>query len=163
MKKGFTLIEILVVILLVGVIALIATPIILNTVEEAKKNSVKQSAIIYIRGLNSTILTKRQNSDFTSTSCVIRNSVLTCSNDALEYETSGSIPKLGYINIVNGDVGNYSLCIDNYKVVTTGETTVVTKESDCTIDELDEISSSLTGSFNLLLNHNSYLPKSEYN
>jgi prepilin-type N-terminal cleavage/methylation domain-containing protein len=42
-KKGFTLVELLAVIVVLSVIALIAVPITLNLIEESKKNSFKSS------------------------------------------------------------------------------------------------------------------------
>ena len=44
MKKGFTLLELLAVIIILAVIALIATPVILNVVEKSKKEALKDSA-----------------------------------------------------------------------------------------------------------------------
>ena len=43
-KKGFTLIELLAVIIILAVIALISTPIVLNVVDNAKKQANKNSA-----------------------------------------------------------------------------------------------------------------------
>ena len=42
-KKGFTLIELLAVILILAIIALITTPIVLNILEDAKRDTFKSS------------------------------------------------------------------------------------------------------------------------
>lgn len=47
-KKGFTLVELLAVIVILAIIALIATPIILNVIDNAKEGSAKNSAYGYI-------------------------------------------------------------------------------------------------------------------
>ena len=47
-KKGFTLVELLAVIVILAIIALIATPIILNVIDDAKTNAAKNSAYGYI-------------------------------------------------------------------------------------------------------------------
>ena len=47
-KDGFTLVELLAVVVILAVVALIATPIILNVINDAKKSSIKQSAIGYV-------------------------------------------------------------------------------------------------------------------
>lgn len=47
-KKGFTLVELLAVIVILAIIALIATPIILNVIDNAKEESAKNSAYGYI-------------------------------------------------------------------------------------------------------------------
>ena len=52
MKKGFTLIELLAVIVILAVIALIAIPIVMNIIEDAKKNSAINSAKLYVDGLS---------------------------------------------------------------------------------------------------------------
>ena len=43
-KKGFTLVELLAVIVILAIIALIATPIILGVIDNARKNSAKDAA-----------------------------------------------------------------------------------------------------------------------
>ncbi len=47
MKKGFTLIELLAVIVILAIIALIAVPIILNIIDDARKQSDKRSIEMY--------------------------------------------------------------------------------------------------------------------
>ncbi len=51
-KKGFTLIELLAVIIILGVIALITTPIVMSSINDAKKNSFKNSAYGVIKSIN---------------------------------------------------------------------------------------------------------------
>ena len=55
MKKGFTLIELLAVIVILAIISLIATPLILNVVEESKKKSAELGAYGYIEAVEKTI------------------------------------------------------------------------------------------------------------
>ena len=43
-EKGFTLVELLAIIVILAIIALIATPIILNTIENSRKGSAQDSA-----------------------------------------------------------------------------------------------------------------------
>ena len=50
-KNGFTLIELLVVIVILAIIALVAVPIVLNMIENAKKNAAKSSALGYIEAI----------------------------------------------------------------------------------------------------------------
>lgn len=54
-KKGFTLIELLAVIVILAVISLIATPMILNVIENAKKGSAEASANAYKEALTQLI------------------------------------------------------------------------------------------------------------
>ena len=50
-KKGFTLIELLAIIVILAVIALITTPVITDTIANVRKNGDKQSAIEYIKAI----------------------------------------------------------------------------------------------------------------
>ena len=49
--QSFTLIELLAVIVILAIIALIAVPIIMNLIDNARKNSAKDSAYGYIEGI----------------------------------------------------------------------------------------------------------------
>ena len=55
-KKGFTLVELLAVIVILAIIALIATPIILNVISDAKKEAAKDSAYGYIEAIENAII-----------------------------------------------------------------------------------------------------------
>ena len=55
-KKGFTLVELLAVIVILAIIALIATPIILNVINDAKKQAALESFKGYIDGAEKTIV-----------------------------------------------------------------------------------------------------------
>ena len=52
MKKGFTLIELLAVIVILAVIAVIAVPIIMNIIEDSKREAAIASANGYVRAVN---------------------------------------------------------------------------------------------------------------
>ena len=55
-NKGFTLVELLAVIVILALIALIATPIILNVISDAKKEAAKDSAYGYIEAIENAII-----------------------------------------------------------------------------------------------------------
>ena len=55
-KKGFTLVELLAVIVILAIIAIIATPIILGVIETAKKGAAEQSALGYIDAVEKQIV-----------------------------------------------------------------------------------------------------------
>ena len=135
MKKGFTLIELLAVVTILGILALIATPMILNVIEDTKKSAAQASANEYINGLNIAISTKELSSAFTSNYCTINSSGLTCSNDELEYNPKGTKPTLGYMAIENGEVRDYTLCIGNYKITQQGDSITTEKDSSCYIEK----------------------------
>lgn len=64
MKKnnGFTLVELLAVIVILAVIALIATPIVLNMIESSRKGAAESSALSYIDATEKSIMTGLMNS-----------------------------------------------------------------------------------------------------
>ena len=55
-KKRFTLIELLAVIVILAIIALIATPIILNIIEDSRREAAKDSAYGYIKSIENYIM-----------------------------------------------------------------------------------------------------------
>lgn len=62
-KRGFTLVELLAVIVILAVIVLIATPIILNVIKNTKDKSLKLSVVNYIDAVEKTIVTQKSNAD----------------------------------------------------------------------------------------------------
>ncbi len=66
-KKGFTLIELLAVIIILAVIALIAVPLVMSTINDAKKGAAINSGYGYINALENSLAAKMiedTNSDF---------------------------------------------------------------------------------------------------
>ena len=61
MKKGFTLVELLAVIVILGVISLITTPIVSNLVQESKGNSKLIGAEIYVDAVRAALLNSELN------------------------------------------------------------------------------------------------------
>ena len=94
-KDGFTLVELLAVVVILAVVALIATPIILNVINDAKKSSIKQSAIGYVDAVEKTILEKKTNTD------VDYDGKYTIKKDQItkESETASLLPILDLIQL----------------------------------------------------------------
>ena len=67
-KKGFTLVELLAVIVILAVIALIATPTILGVIEKSRKGAANSSALGYIDALEKQIAINEMDTDKTSIS-----------------------------------------------------------------------------------------------
>lgn len=59
--KGFTLVELLAVIVILAVIALIATPVVLSMIEASRKGAAESSMLSYVSATENTILTKLMN------------------------------------------------------------------------------------------------------
>lgn len=53
MKKGFTLVELLAVIVILSIISLIAIPIVGNVIEESRRSALENSVIFYVKEIES--------------------------------------------------------------------------------------------------------------
>ena len=102
MKKGFTLMELLAVIVILAIISLIAVPIVVNIINDAKKESLQRSIDLYIDHVQKAI-TKYQmtHPDFNPKECTIEDKKLTCDGTEIEVEMKGQTPESGTITIVD--------------------------------------------------------------
>ena len=114
-NKGFTLVELLAVIVILALIALIATPIILNVINDAKKQAAKDSAYGYMDAVEKYIVSSE-----------LEDKSIKDGTYSVEYLNSmgvsvkGSTPDNGNIEIKNSSVKSYDIGIDGY-VVSNGE------------------------------------------
>lgn len=124
-KKGFTLIELIAIILVLGIIFLISTPIISKLVAQAKEESIKISVLEYIDAVEKMISTKLLNGE-NIPSCY------TVSNLESLISIKGTKPSKGIVIInSNGEVESASLCIRNYKVDYKDEKVTIDKGVSC--------------------------------
>ena len=113
-NKGFTLVELLAVIVILALIALIATPIILNVINDAKKQAAKDSAYGYMDAVEKYIVS----SELEDKS--IKDGTYTVEELNKKISVKGSTPDNGNIEIKNSSVKSYDIGIDGY-VVSNGE------------------------------------------
>lgn len=103
MKKGFTLIELIAVILILGIIALIAIPMTSNIIQDAKEGSAKVSTTNYVKEVENQI----------ALSSMLDGGIQDGIYSVLELEELGvkvkNSPTNGYVTITNGEVTNSSL------------------------------------------------------
>ena len=110
-NKGFTLVELLAVIVILALIALIATPIILNVINDAKKQAAKDSAYGYMDAVEKYIVS----SELEDKSIKDRTYSVEELN-SMGVSVKGSIPDNGTIKIESGSVKRYDIGIDGYVV-----------------------------------------------
>lgn len=108
MKKGFTLVELLAVIVILAIIALIATPIVLKVIDNSRVGAAEQSSTGYVKAIENKILKGMVDKD------EISNGVY--SYDYLNPEVSGTKPTNGIYNVNNGYVKSAIFCIDGKKI-----------------------------------------------
>ena len=110
-NKGFTLVELLAVIVILALIALIATPIILNVINDAKKQAAKDSAYGYMDAVEKYIVS----SELEGKS--IKDGTYRVEDlNNMGVSVKGSIPDNGNIEIKNKEVKRYDIGIDGYEV-----------------------------------------------
>ena len=123
-KNAFTLIELLAVIVILAIIALIATPIILGIINDSKEQSTKRSAENYLKAVEQAIVRKNLEGEynpeeckiesgevtckgkFSPKYCKIENGQLNCDGVPLEVEIDGEMPEDGTIVLSNGKAIN---------------------------------------------------------
>ena len=110
-NKGFTLVELLAVIVILALIALIATPIILNVINDAKKQAAKDSAYGYMDAVEKYIVSSELE-DKSIQDGTYRVEDL----NSMGVSVKGSIPDNGTIKIESGSVKRYDIGIDGYEV-----------------------------------------------
>ena len=126
-KNAFTLIELLAVIVVLAIIALIATPIVMNTIKNAKKGAAERSADSYIKQVETAVAEERLNKNevlegeyqITSDGNLCRDKSASCSDDnKIKIEMSGTKPTSGKIKITNGgvDQSSSSMTVGDYTV-----------------------------------------------
>ena len=111
-NKGFTLVELLAVIVILALIALIATPIILNVINDAKKQAAKDSAYGYMDAVEKYIVS----SELEDKSIQDRTYSVEELN-SMGVSVKGSTPDNGNIEIKNSSVKSYDIGIDGYVVI----------------------------------------------
>ncbi len=125
-KNAFTLIELLAVIVVLAIIALIATPIVMNTIKNAKKGAAERSADSYIKQVEITVATKRLEGNILEGEYIVQSDGNLCpvsgcgedDKDKIIVEMEGNKPTSGTIKISNGEVENSStMTIGDYSLV----------------------------------------------
>lgn len=119
-KKGFTLIELLAVIVILAVIALITTPIILNVVEESRKNAAKDKTYGVIDAVKLAYAQEQMNEGAsdnpTYTLDFSKADGKKVGNTSVKI--SGDIPTEGKVFIDNGNItvkSDFKLKFGNYR------------------------------------------------
>lgn len=127
-RSGFTLVELLAVIVILAIIALIATPIILNIINDTKKSSIKQSAIGYVDAVEKTILEKKtkSNVDYDGKYVIKKDQITKETETAsllpildliqLNINVKGQLPNNGNLEIEKSNVISGKFYYDNYLV-----------------------------------------------
>ncbi len=124
-RNAFTLIELLAVIVVLAIIALIATPIVMNTIKKSQKGAAERSADNYIDAVETAVATKRLDEIILEGEYVIQPDGNLCplsgcgenDKDKVIIEMEGNKPTGGTIIIKDGQVTTDStMTIGEYDV-----------------------------------------------
>lgn len=141
-NKGFTLIELLAVIVILAVIALIATPLVMSTINDAKKGAAISSGYGYIEALeNSMGAAMIQNStlnlavghydgtNFSYSYSYNNGTTLTqsVSTHPLTVSYKGTNPTKVDLTITDGVVKSGTLVVNGFELVVTGNGSISAK------------------------------------
>lgn len=114
-KKGFTLVELLAVIVILAIIALIATPIILNVIDDAKTNAAKNSAYGYIDALEKVnardMLSSESFNVLSGTYTITNDGTLTHGEKVVTVKFKGTKPTGGTLTYADGKLSSGSSII----------------------------------------------------
>ena len=137
-EKGFTLIELLAVIIIIAVIALITIPIIINTIEKAKKNALVDSAygilkagnLYYMEEMSKKEETERYDFKVSDGKFVLEK------DNTKTLKFTGKVPKTGILQIHSNGKEAIGICNDTYCACkSVSELKVNLKEENCNINE----------------------------
>ena len=133
-NKGFTLVELLATIIILGIIAVITVPIINNKIEQSKKDLAQVSANSYKQTIDEYIIHQKiikniinLNGNYT----INENGFLTNSNNEThEIPFNGEKPKNGFVNYKNNKLIRGCIKINTYAVIFQNDKIInLTKES----------------------------------
>ena len=103
MKKGFTLVELLAVIVILAIIALIAVPIVINIINNSKKSSEEESLKLYLDAVQKAIVRKQLvTTTFNPKKCTIEGQEIICDEEEIEIDVKGEKPTEGEIKFKKG-------------------------------------------------------------
>ena len=135
-KKGFTLVELLAVIIILAIVALIATPIVLNVIEDSRKSAAESDANIIYNTINdyckSNMLLGKDESiddvDCSDPDNVIENlsSIVTTDAKVVELELN----KAGTVTKLKVEKDGYSFVLKDNKMVYSNLITFIVTDSD---------------------------------
>ena len=119
-KKGFTLVELLAIIVILGIIMSIVTPIIIKIINDSKKETYKLSMSGYVRAVEEQIAVNKAKGKIT------KNGNYNIKNFEVGY--SGRIADKGSFSINNELVNSAQLCFDTYLVKYDGKEVTLTEK-----------------------------------
>lgn len=127
-KKGFTLVELLAVVLIIGIVLAITFTVVNNQVKKAHYRATKVNAEVYIKEVNNKATISRMESVKISEGVFSVNSL-----KELGIQVNGTNPDSGFVMITNYKVLNGCLKYDKYKVDIINGKAQETEKGSCSL------------------------------
>lgn len=124
-SKGFTLVELLAVLVILAIIALITTPIILGVIDNARKDGAEDKAWGYINAIEVAFAQDQTNNNgptFDGNTVTIPNTGNAMVGSA-EVKASGQNPESGSFSITDGVITVNNLKFDQYVCTSNSDST----------------------------------------
>ena len=113
-RNGFTLIELLAVIVILAVIAVIAVPIVIDIIDDTKKNALEQSSNMYKKALETTIANEMMKDTLEDGIYVIDNDGnIRYKNKTIKVEIQNYEFESGIVEIKDGNIAKTTLFNDD--------------------------------------------------
>lgn len=133
MKKGFTLIELLAVIVILAIIALIAAPVVLNIINDSKKQSNERSMEMYKSAISDTIARNQLNGTEIRPGNLSQEFL-----DTVEYDGARVVCRINRLN-ENGSIYLQDCTVDGVKVESKGNKFIHTAPDTCYLSLSDGV------------------------
>ena len=140
-NKGFTLVELLAVIILIGLIAVITIPKIKDSLDDSKKELAQTSALSYSKQIDRFILDKTIDKDDISLDGDYNiDSTGKIYNEENEYtlDYTGETPTGGTLTFIENELQSACITINNYAVTIVNGTVTNTEKGECVYESVEE-------------------------
>ena len=142
-KKGFTMVELLAVILILGIIAIIATPILTGIISKSRKSSIQRSADFWLKEVRTTIVNERMKGNIMEGKYYINSDGNLCSATKLPctepviIDMTGNKPSNGTLEIESGKIkeDGTTFIIGEYQLAYNEKKGSATKANEIEADE----------------------------
>ena len=133
-NKGFTLVELLAVIIIIGVLALVTIPKVKDSLENSKKTTAVTSTIGYTKAIDEYALhqeMEKNNIKLNGIYNINNNGKLYNNLEEYEFEYDGKKPKNGILVYQDNELVSGCVTIDKYKVTITNGEVANTEKGTC--------------------------------
>lgn len=125
-KNGFTLVELLAILIILGIIAVITVPIISKILKDARINTLIDSSYGYVRAVDKLYYSKSLNDED-----IVEDGIYTVSElKALGVSVDGREPSEGWVELEESEVVAFSIKIGDYVITKYRNEGIIVEKSD---------------------------------